>query len=287
MLRGLDAAVAAGVPVRKRGRVIRWLSRRVCVGLAGIALPLLMYARDMSAQDSFGRIIRGNGEATLTVFDGRPLERAAQTLAHEFGVRISVEDPLYLWDGDLVDLPRSTTGQRTTAPKPLLLEASFALDSSGQPANMRSLLDSLIERVSLDRPFAYRVDAGPGGYTLVPTRMRNERGELVPYISPLDTVVTLPHTVRVVALHANAIREVVETRTGYHIACCTLRVSNVDLQTSVDFTVDRESARHALQRLMLLRPQPAVQHMRCQALTRTCFVEWTPLTQADPFPFPN
>lgn len=250
-------------------------------------LAVLLFPQPVAAQETIGRIIRGNAEATVTVFDGRPLERAAQTLAHEFGVRISVEDPLYLWDGDLVDLPRSTTGQRTAAPKPLLLEASFALDSSGQPANVRSLLASLIERVSLDRPFDYRVDVGPGGYTLVPTRMRNERGELEPYISPLDTMVTLPQSVRGLALHANAIREVVETRTGYHIACCTLRANNVDLQTSVDFAVDRESARHALQRLMLLRPQPAVQHMRCQVLTRTCFVEWTLLTQADPFPFPN
>lgn len=258
-------------------RIARILSLAGAVTVGGNA-PLM-------AQETFGRVIRGNGEATLTVFDGRPLERAAQTLAHEFEVKVSAENPLYLWRGDLVEVSRQTSGERTMTPKPVLLEVTFPLDGEGQPANVRSLLETLIAQTSIDRPFGYRVDIGPGGYTLVPTQMRNDEGRLVSYASPLDTVVTLTRAVRPHALHASAIREQVEAGSGYHITCCTSYVGNFDYKL-VEFGA-HESARHALQRLGLLRPMPVVQHMRCQALTRLCFIHWTPVTAERPMAPPD
>jgi hypothetical protein len=73
--------------------------------------------------------------------------------------------------------------------------------------------------------------------------MRNEAGELVAYVSPLDTVVTLARSTRSLAHHANAIREAMESSSGHTVACCTALASNFDLQAQVDFAVDHEPAR--------------------------------------------
>jgi hypothetical protein len=242
-------------------------------------LMLLVATRPLVAQETFGRVTRGNGQATLTVFDGRPLERAAQTLAHDFGVQISVEDPLYLWESDLVESHRSSAGKRVMVPKPRLLDVAFRLGSDGRPDDVRALLAALIERSSVDQPLGYRVDVGPGGYTIVPTQMRDERGNLICYSSPLDVEVTLPRVNRPIAIHAQAIVDAVERRTAVQMGCCTGIANNFDLNTRVDFGVEGESARHALQRLHLLRPWPTLQHMRCQPKERWCFVNWTPTAQ--------
>jgi hypothetical protein len=240
-----------------------------------------------SAQETFAGVIRSGDRATLTVFDSRPLEQAAQTLASEFGLRIAAEDPLYLWKGDLMDIGRAASGLQVFVPKRLLIETAFDLGADGQPLDVPALLGSLVAQVSAERPFGYRVDVGPAGCTLVPTRMRNERGELVAYFSPLDTMVTLPQATRSLAASAYVITEAMKASTGYQIACCTPNVFNFDLQTQVNFQVDHQSARHALQRLMLLRPEPLVQHMRCQALTRTCFVNWESIRHARPLSVPH
>lgn len=228
-----------------------------------VAVVLLMMP-SLGAQETFSRVTRDFSDATLTVFDGRPLQRAAQTLAHNYGIRVSVEDPLYLWEDDLFEARRGNNGQRSMAPKPVLLEVGFRLDARDNPSDVPALLQALIDRASLDRPFGYRIDEGPGGFTLVPTRMRNEHGGLVNYASPLDTVVTLPQTVKPFAAHVIAIRELVEAASGDQIACCTQNLGNFDFK-DVESGVDHESARHALQRLGALHPyHPVVQHMRCQ-----------------------
>jgi hypothetical protein len=258
---------------------------RRSVGATMMLLPPLAVL--LSAQETFGRITLSNGEATLSVFDHRPLERAAQAVATEFGVRLAVEDPPYWWEGDLTESHRAGSGRRVMAPRLLLLEVSLALDNDGQLDDVPALLAALVDRISVERPFDYRIDVGPAGYTLVPTRMRNATGELVPYLSPLDTPVTLARAIRPLAVHANAITEAMEASSGYTVACCTALASNFDLQTQVDFAADREPARHALQRLSLLRREPVVQHMRCQPLTKTCFVLWAPMRQAKPSSVPR
>jgi hypothetical protein len=144
--------------------------------LPGVRIPRFLAAlllvlpapRDLPAQETFGRILRSGDHATLSVYDGRPLEQAAQTLANEFALRVSAEDPLYAWPGDLIAVGRSNKGLPLIAPKPLLIETAFELDPTGQPRDAPALLESLIGQVNLHRPFAYRDDVGPAGYTIVP-----------------------------------------------------------------------------------------------------------------------
>ena len=241
---------------------------RATVGVMLLLLPFLA----LSAQ-------QGNGEVTLWVFDGRPLENAAQTLARDYGIRVSVEDPLYFWESDLVESHRTSAGKRVMVPKPLLLETSFHVGNDGQPDNVPALLDALIDRMSLERPFHYRITPAPEGYNIVPTAMRNERGELVPYASPLDTPVSIPQATRTIVAHTRLIIEQVIARTATDLGCCTPGASNID-STPVAFGADNEPARNALQRLLLMRParaKPSLQNMRCQPLERSCVVNWTPI----------
>jgi len=165
-------------------------------------------------------------------------------------------------------------------PKPLLLETSFHLSNDGRPDNVPALLDALIDRLNLERPFRYRITPAPGGYSIVPTAMRNERGELVPYSSPLDTLVSIPQARRTIVAHTRLVIEQVKARIAYDLlGCCTPGASNID-NTEVEFGAENEPARNALQRLLLMRParaKPAIQNMRCQPLERYCLVNWTPV----------
>ena len=66
---------------------------------------------------------------------------------------------------DLVEVRRGMTEVRSMAPKPVLLESDVSARRRDQPADVPSLLDTLIHRVSFERPFGYRIDMGAGGYT--------------------------------------------------------------------------------------------------------------------------
>ena len=51
-----------------------------------------------------GHLERAGNQATLTVDGPRPVDSAAITLAEEFGINVSVEDPPYLFRDDVKDV---------------------------------------------------------------------------------------------------------------------------------------------------------------------------------------
>jgi hypothetical protein len=54
----------------------------------------------ISQNPELGRVERNGAEATLIVDGPRPVDSAASTLASEFGIRVNVEDPAYIFRDD-------------------------------------------------------------------------------------------------------------------------------------------------------------------------------------------
>src|ERR1700680_1695643 len=67
-------------------------------------LSLICSAGAFAQNPEAGRVERNGSEATLLVDSPRPVDAAAITMAQEFGIRVSVEDPPYIWKDDIQDV---------------------------------------------------------------------------------------------------------------------------------------------------------------------------------------
>ena len=67
-------------------------------------LFILCYCGIALAQNpELGRVVRTGNEAKLIVEGPRPVDSASSTLASEFGIRVNVEDPAYIFRDDVKD----------------------------------------------------------------------------------------------------------------------------------------------------------------------------------------
>src|SRR5579862_948857 len=67
-----------------------------------------------------GRLERNGNEATLIVDGPRPVDSAASTLASEFGIRVNVEDPAYIFGDDVKDVT-ANVARGARIPRPVLI----------------------------------------------------------------------------------------------------------------------------------------------------------------------
>jgi hypothetical protein len=58
----------------------------------------------LAQNPELGRVERNGNETTLIVEGPRPVDSAASTLASEFGIRVNVEDPAYIFRDDVKDV---------------------------------------------------------------------------------------------------------------------------------------------------------------------------------------
>lgn len=202
-----------------------------------------------------GRIERRGDMATLVVDSPRPLDSAAMTLAAEFGIPISVEDPPYLYREDLRELPSASTvagTSRPRIPKGGKLEVSFKAQSDGSPEDVAALLKAIVAQANSRFPFAYRMDGPAGGWvTFVPTQTRDVDGHPVGITALMDRQVTILPGRRSIAEHANLMVAALSTQTGLRIHCCQGAVAGIPWGTEVvDFEATQEPARDVLKRLV-------------------------------------
>ncbi len=87
-------------------------SIRTSGGVLACACAILLLRGGPAAlaqNPQLGHIERNGSDAVLTVESPRPVDSAALTLAHEFGIRINVEDPPYVFEGDMNDVTASVS----------------------------------------------------------------------------------------------------------------------------------------------------------------------------------
>ena len=230
-----------------------------------------------------GRIERNGSQATLIVESPRPLDSAAITIAEQFGIAVSTEDPPYVYPDDLKDVTAEAARvpsplRRVFVPKGGRLEVQFTSRPDGSPDDINGLLQTLIDKANAQFPFAYRLDAEGDSLTVVPTHTRDVLSRPVEITPLLDRRVTIPPGTRAIAESANLMAAELSAQTGLLVSCCQAFVAGVAWGImKVAFEAHDESARSVLKRLIAAslegRPNPYYYLQRCDPLpSRWCFI---------------
>gem|GEM_PF-3227268 len=222
----------------------------VMIGLLGSAVAA--WAQNPEA----GRVDRRGDRAVLIADAPRPLDSAAITLAQEFGIAISVEDPSTVFQGDRKDVNTevsraSNPNRRVLIPKGGRLEIPFALDSAGMPKDVPGLIRDLVTAANRLLPFAYRVDTEGNRVTLVPTKSTDALGRITDVTPLLDRRVTIPLGTRPIAVSAGLMAEALATQTGMRVHCCQGASTGIPWgMQEIAFAANNEPARSVLMRLL-------------------------------------
>jgi hypothetical protein len=171
--------------------------------MARLAFVLLCAGAALAQTSEVGRVERDGREAVLTVEGPRPLDLAAMTIVREFGIPVSCEDPPYVYKDDVKDVTAAVSRvpnlpRRVLIPKGGRLEVRFALREDGSPEDIRGLLQALVDQADARFPWAYRLDADRGSFTLVPMKTRDAAGNVVAATPLMDRRVTIPPGERMV-----------------------------------------------------------------------------------------
>lgn len=222
----------------------------VMLGLLGSAEAL------MAQSPEAGRIDRQGNRAVLIVDGPRPVDSAAIIIATEFGIAISVEDPPYVFQGDLKDVTSEVSrvanpSRRILIPKGGRLEIPFALNAEGMPQDLAGFVRDLVTAANALLPFAYRIDTEGTRVTLVPTKTRDVLGQLTEVTPLLDRRVTIPPGTRSILATAALMAEALSAQTGLRVSCCQAGVAGIPWgMEHVQFEANDEPARNVLQRLI-------------------------------------
>ena len=228
-----------------------------CLTICLLLLPSVMSAQNLEA----GRVDRHGDQAVLIVDGPRPVDSAAITLAQEFGIAVSVEDPPYIFPEDMKDVTDGVTTadvsrvpnpqRRVLIPKGGRLEIRFALKPDGSPQDLPGLLRDLIAAANARFLFTYRLDADGTRFTIVPTLTRNALGKKTDVTPLLDRRVTIPAGTRSIADTAALMADALSAQTGLRVYCCQGAVRGIPRgMAEIPFEANNEPARNVLIRLI-------------------------------------
>jgi hypothetical protein len=215
------------------------------------------------------QIERRGDFAILSVNTFRPLDAIATKLESQFGIAVSVEDPVFQFRGDMMDIslevPRVRSG--TLVPARWGFEVRVPLNPGGSPQNVPELLAGIVAEANLRSPFAYRLDEDGGAFFFVPTRTRDAQGQSLEMTPLLDRPVTIPPGIRPIHESASLMAADLSRQTGLRVSCCQSVIAGYPWgMEEVMFAANHESARSVLRRLGLNH-----WHMRCD--DKFCFID--------------
>jgi hypothetical protein len=229
--------------------------QRLC-SMRRLCLCLVWGTATLAQSPEVGRVERNGGQATLIVDSPRPLDSAAMTIAEQFSIPVSAEDPPYVYQDDMKDVTadiarRASPLRRVFIPKGGRLEVQFALRPDGLPVDVRALLRDLVDKANARFPFGYRLDDDGDSLTLVPTRTRDMLGRVVEITPLLDRRVTIAPGTRTIAENAKLMADALSAQTGLRVSCCQGVVAGIPWgMREVAFEARDEPARSVLKRLI-------------------------------------
>lgn len=200
-----------------------------------------------SAASEAARVER-TGEQVRLVADGpRPLHAMAYTLSENFGIPVSVEDPLWVHAGDLKDASLENPKLRAglMVPRGGPLEVEFR--DSGHPS---TILMAVLAAANRQLTHQYRLDKFGDRFWLVPVRGRDAHGEMAEVTPLLDRLVTIPYGEQTIAQVAHRMAEQLSKQTGRQVSCCQSFVAGIPWGIErITFGADRWRARDVLKYL--------------------------------------
>ena len=244
----------------------------------------------LAQNPELGHIERNGNEATLVVDSPRPVDSAAQTLAQDYGIRINVEDPPYLFKDDVKDVTASVrrdgkSEPRVFIPKGGRLALRFAVGPEGKPANASTVVRSLVDAANAQFPFQYRLDVDGDWFSIVPTHTRDANGRIVSITPLLDRRVTIAGGSRKILESANMMANALSVQTGLHVSCCQEAIGGYPWgMPEMYFEAQDEPARSVLKRLLVAasgnQPNRDYWLQRCDpAPSGWCFINWMPMSR--------
>lgn len=239
---------------------------------------ILLLTSVLFAQGEFARIEWSGNQGVVIADGGRPVAAAASELARRFGMAISVEDPEYIHEDDVVDVTaqvaRSAVNHRILVPRSVRLEVPFKAMADGSPTNRVVLVDALIDAANAEVPFGYRLETASTPFAIVPTTTRNADGEIVEMTPLLDRLVSIPRGRRRVHESASLMAQALSAQTGLTVNCCQGAIAGYPWGLEeAEFGAHNESARSVLRRLLKLTPGRYIWLMNCDPTpSQFCFI---------------
>lgn len=227
--------------------------KRTCKGSLVLGIGLV-------AGVAYGQVAREG--IILSATGPRPLVKATDELEGRYGIPVSYEDAAYAYEGDLVDetdpaYKISHPGIRALGVKSgsVVLRGNLnALVRS--PADAMSLFQSVLDdHVRAGNPGEFALVQSGDGVVIVPIRVREASGILVPDQSPLEVRISLPDLERTDLETLYAICAAIQANSGRTVRVGTtpflgLRSSDTRGSYYVTIGASNEPARGVLQRTL-------------------------------------
>jgi hypothetical protein len=220
-----------------------------------------------AAAQECAKVTRAGSDVTMVAESSSVVSAVANTLAQQFDVLVSAEEPHYEFSGDFEDVSKANPawsaghpGKHYLVPRHHRIQLHFSVRPGGYPQDVVALLKQVVQKANEEMPFGYRLDIDGPFYTLVPTTTRNSAGRIVPAMPLLDRKVTIPPGTRSIAESADMMAKSLSAQTGLSVSCCQMIVAGKPWgMLVVPFEAHDEPARKVLERLTTLlagTPEP-------------------------------
>jgi hypothetical protein len=172
----------------------------MCLLVQGLAVSVLLPRIGLAADGATSNIVR------ISVNYPRALSVVIDEIRRRHGVAISYEDPPYEYPGDVVDvtqwvrrdLDQFPDGQAPPVvfPRMCRFQTEYEVDPvTGDPTNLMDTLRTVVSAYnSGDNPGKFKVENLPLGPCIVPTQVRDVRGEWRNVQPLLSTPISLDFT---------------------------------------------------------------------------------------------
>jgi hypothetical protein len=166
-----------------------------------------LVARSAKSLTAMFLMLHVNGGVAQTAIDGaeaatfRSLPEAVDALDKRYGYVITVETPPYVYEGDLQDeraLRNPSSLSKSTAP-PIMVEKGVPLNLSLPPAatvdrvGVSSIVRQLAQNGSTgDHGAHFRVEQDGDDFHIIPSEVRDAKGNWVAYTPLFDTRISIP-----------------------------------------------------------------------------------------------
>lgn len=244
-----------------------WLMGAIWITLSS---PVIAQVKLAEKNVETARIENIDNKARIVVESGRPLASAALELATQYGWQINYEDPPFLDPQDLQDVTAMVSRtpnpeHRVLFPKGGTLEAEFPL-SAGKPENPAHILQSLIEaHHQKGNPGLFRLEQRGSVFTIVPTGVKDKRGQLIDQKSLMDTHISLAIQEGTLEIMVNAITAAVTQTSGTKVGVFTAPI-NFFYQTKVRLNTNSGTARDLLQSTLDASGAKLAWQLRCDPI---------------------
>lgn len=239
--------------------------------LITVVLLLPAFAATIAGDEA---IIERTGNHVMVSSDApRPLHAIATVLNREFGWSISVEDPIWSFDGDLRDASVDSARLRpgTLVPRGGHLQFEFKVTNPAQDG--AGVMMALLEAANEQLPFVYRLDKDGENFRFVPVRIRNDQGRLSDAVPLLDRLVTIPYGRRPIHEVASLMAQDLSRQTGLKVSCCQSVVAGYPWgMNSITYGAEQIRARDVLKHLTA--PQGELSRWMSRCDRHFCFVDF-------------